>query len=290
MSQSRHLALWILISIFFIGLWLTSLLILLIGTETRFQLLTGACLQDVITFIAPALACGWLLTHKPLDWIGINKKTRIATLVLTALTYIASIALLNYIVTANEGLSLPENFHRIEQIMRTLEDRAAATTQILLSDSSFAGLTSGILVIGIIGPVAEEIFFRGALQNSLYGPHKWKAVWWTALIFSLLHFQMYGFLPRFLLGLWFGYLYLWSSSLWPSILAHVLNNSATVVCQWLVARGQLSESVINIGADGNVWIILISTFLTITFIYITDKTVVKRQKFYDSKSVQTDFK
>jgi uncharacterized protein len=55
------------------------------------------------------------------------------------------------------------------------------------------------------------------------------AVWLTAIVFSVIHFQFYGFLPRVLLGALLGYLVIWTGSIWASILAHFANNALAFV-------------------------------------------------------------
>jgi membrane protease YdiL (CAAX protease family) len=52
------------------------------------------------------------------------------------------------------------------------------------------------------------------------------AVWITAMLFSLIHVQFYGFLPRMIMGALLGYFVVWSGSLWTSILAHFINNAS----------------------------------------------------------------
>jgi hypothetical protein len=65
---------------------------------------------------------------------------------------------------------------------------------------------------------------------------KWRsrhlAVWVTSLIFSLVHFQFYGFLPRLFLGALLGYLFLYTGNLWIPILFHFINNATVLVMNY----------------------------------------------------------
>jgi hypothetical protein len=91
-----------------------------------------------------------------------------------------------------------------------------------------AGLLAlNLLVIAILPALGEELIFRGVMQKILADVFrkKYLAVWITAFFFSFVHLQFYGFLPRLILGLAFGYLYLWSASLWLPIIAHFVNNA-----------------------------------------------------------------
>jgi len=103
----------------------------------------------------------------------------------------------------------------------------------------------GLLVIGIMAGVGEEFLFRGILQPKLKfyigNPHV--AIWLTAAIFSAIHMQFYGFIPRMLLGAIFGYLYHFSGSLLYPIIAHILNNVVTVVLVYLNKLGKLDFDI-----------------------------------------------
>jgi hypothetical protein len=91
------------------------------------------------------------------------------------------------------------------------------------------------------------------------------AIWITAFIFSTMHFQFYGFIPRLLLGAFFGYLAFWSRSLWLPIFAHTLNNSMVVISTWLIKQNTNAIDVNKIGANfsnGNYLLITISIIAT----------------------------
>lgn len=91
-------------------------------------------------------------------------------------------------------------------------------------------------VVAIVPAVGEELIFRGIIQRRLEEimrrPHT--AVWISAIIFSFVHFQFAGFLPRVVLGLMLGYLFLWTRNLWVPILAHLLINGVQVGAAYAV--------------------------------------------------------
>ena len=90
---------------------------------------------------------------------------------------------------------------------------------------------AGMLAIAIIGPIAEEVVFRGAVCNSLLkkGVPTGLTIFISATIFGLVHFNPAQIPFAFLLGLVFGYLYCRTGSLVPSIIAHILNNTVSVI-------------------------------------------------------------
>ena len=104
---------------------------------------------------------------------------------------------------------------------------------LLVYDNSIE-LIFNILVIALVPALGEEMIFRGWIQRQLMRiinrPHV--AIWASAAIFSAIHFQFLGFLPRLLLGVLLGYLYFWTGSLWVSIFAHFLNNGLQVIAQY----------------------------------------------------------
>ncbi|MGK0618201.1 CPBP family intramembrane glutamic endopeptidase [Meiothermus cerbereus] len=84
------------------------------------------------------------------------------------------------------------------------------------------------LLLALASGVGEEVFFRGALQNALFGG--WLGVLLQALVFTLLHpvpdrrawsYPLFIFLG----GIMFGAAYLLTGSLVPGILAHYLHNA-----------------------------------------------------------------
>jgi membrane protease YdiL (CAAX protease family) len=82
--------------------------------------------------------------------------------------------------------------------------------------------------VGLVGPVVEEVFFRGAILRSLRRGHaSGLTLLATSLLFAAAHLDPRNFLPDFLGGLAMGYVRLWSGSLWPAILLHAAFNSGS---------------------------------------------------------------
>ena len=145
----------------------------------------------------------------------------------------------------NSHLILPASLAELETWMREMETQLMELTQYLTDFQSIPELLTGILVIGVFAGVGEELFFRGLLQPKLQGylrsPH-W-GIWLTAFIFSAIHVQFFGFLPRLFLGALFGYLYHYTGSLFYPILGHILNNALTVLLVYAANQGILDLDV-----------------------------------------------
>ena len=196
----------------------------------RTLMLLTAAAQDILCFALPAWVLARLCTGDSVRALGLDSGAPArAWLGMVAVAVIAWPAM-EQIVAWNEALPLaPDNMFRL------MEQEARAATDILLGDPSVWGLVSGVLVVGVLTGLCEEMFFRGGVQRVLreggLNPHV--AVWSAAVIFSALHFQLLGFVPRVLMGAFFGYLYLWSGTLWLPAAAHALNNSAVVIVSWI---------------------------------------------------------
>jgi membrane protease YdiL (CAAX protease family) len=73
-------------------------------------------------------------------------------------------------------------------------------------------------------------------------------VWVTAFIFSFIHFQFYGFLPRAILGVALGYFYVYGKSLWIPIWAHFLNNATSVLAYKMLYQETGETNLSTMGA------------------------------------------
>lgn len=211
---------------------------LLFGAGTQGAYFATAAVQNILAFGASGLITLRIFNPKPFEFAGLTKRPTLLSILGIVGIYLLATPAMNQLIYYNQQMHLPESMAGIEQTMRDMEQQAADVTSSLLDNPSWGTIIAGVLIVGILTGICEEIFFRGSLQKILcnsFNGHA--AVWISAFIFSLLHFQFFGFVPRLLLGAWFGYLLLWSGSLLNGIIGHALNNSIVVVCMWLAARG-----------------------------------------------------
>lgn len=245
----------------------------------RSSFLIASSCQCILVFILPAWLCAWLCVQQPISYLGINKglcwKYYIFALGLLTTLY----PTIEHVIDWNASLHLPESMSAIESYIRDMEDSAAETTSMILGDSSIGGLISGVLVIGILTGFAEEMFFRAGLQktfiSSSINPHV--AIWLAAAIFSFIHFQFFGFVPRMLLGAIFGYIYFYSGSIWVAAFAHAFNNTTVVVSSWIQANGinpTIAESMQNL--VNSWWWCLIGILAAIGLIIISNRFLKKK--------------
>ncbi|HTM99973.1 MAG TPA: CPBP family intramembrane glutamic endopeptidase [Pedobacter sp.] len=196
--------------------------------------------QQIGLFLSPALLLGIIEGKKPQNFYHL-RKPNINILFVVFLIMACSMPLMSWINEANQKMYLPDFLRSIETWMRKMEDEAAKTTAAILKMKSIGDFLITLFVIAIIPAICEEFLFRGALQRTFLrmvkNPHI--AIWISAIIFSVIHFQFYGFFPRLFLGAAFGYIYFWTGSLWYTIFAHFLNNGFAVSIAWYFQQKNL---------------------------------------------------
>lgn len=266
----------VLLGLVLCGLFVVSLLGLLPLKEDwlKWTIFAG---QNVIAFVIPAMLA-WKICFKtsPVATMEMDRFPSAKMIGFMLLVYFAGIPALNQIVYWNQEMQLPEALSAFEQWCRELEDAAQQQTVGLLGSTAILPLLVNILVIGVLTGIGEEFLFRGALQRMLIwcrvNPHV--AIWTAAVIFSAIHFQFFGFVPRVLLGAFFGYLYWWSGSIWLNSMAHALNNSLVIVSTWCIHKGLLSEEFDMIGvSEGGIPVVaIISAVAVALLIYLKTKT------------------
>lgn len=249
--SSRLLVLLLLMGVGLIVASIASLLPLLQGSS----LLPMLVLQDVMAFILPALAAMAIFYRRPLQAMCLDRAPGWTSLLIVVMFYIVSLPAMNWLVHANEAMSLPSWMGGLEQWMRQTEDSAMAATKQLLDIHSVGELLACIFVVGFMAGLSEEMVFRGAMQRTMLDSrlNRHVVVWIVAIVFSAIHIQFYGFIPRLVLGLWMGYLLLWTRSLWVPIIAHTLNNSTVVMFSYLTNVGVVPEGYgdnLGVPADG----------------------------------------
>ncbi len=112
-----------------------------------------------------------------------------------------------------------------------MEGNAEKLTLAFLKMDSPLDLMLNILIVALLPAIGEELLFRGCLQQLLVEwtkkPHL--SIFIAAALFSAIHFQFLGFVPRMLIGAFLGYLFYWSGNLWYAIIGHFVNNALQVV-------------------------------------------------------------
>jgi membrane protease YdiL (CAAX protease family) len=192
-------------------------------------------IQDISLFLVPSIII--LVMMKPGSSTGLSE-LKIPHLKETGLVIILALCILpvtSFTEQINAGMHLPEWLSGVEKWMVEKEDHANNIINQVMVSPAFGTMILNLFIIAILPALAEEILFRGVLQKILYNLFKsgHVAIWVTAFIFSTIHFQFFGFIPRFILGLVFGYLFFWSGTLWLPVISHFVNNAVPVVVAYI---------------------------------------------------------
>ena len=236
------------------------------------KLRVGTVIQDVVMFIVPAIMVAMLYTRTPAKFLMVQKKPDVDTLLLVAATIVAMVPAMNCIVEWNKGMTLPESMAGMEAWMRAAEENAGKMTLLIFGNWSAGAYIVALMIAGVLAGVSEEMYFRGTLQRLIatVPVNKHVAVWVTAVIFSAVHMQFYGFVPRMLLGAYFGYLAVWTECLWVPVVAHILNNSLAATSMWLAHRDG-TAAIDTIGTEPQHWwltltsAVIVAALITMTY-------------------------
>ncbi|MBN1820633.1 MAG: CPBP family intramembrane metalloprotease [Prolixibacteraceae bacterium] len=227
--------------------------------------------QSIGLFIIPPFIIAWLFKGKIAEYLYLNKKLSGLTVVLVILLIFFANPAINFIGSLNAKMVFPEWLSWLEDWMRSAEDKAAVLTEAFLDVKTIQGLIFNLFMIAFLPAIGEELLFRGVIQKIFAELTKnvHLGVWISAFIFSAFHLQFYGFLPRFLLGLMFGYLLVWSGSMWLPIIAHFINNAAAVIGMWMVSQEKIDPAIEEIGSTSeSLYVAIISLVLSSALFYL----------------------
>lgn len=224
-------------------------------------------------FIMPALVVAVLTETSPRRYLSINQ-TRPVYYLFALVLSISIGPMIGSLMEWNEAMRLPESFKSVEEWMKNMENSSNELTERMLSYSDHTSIAINILMIVLLPAIGEELLFRAVLIPSFDRIFKniHIAVWVGAVFFSALHMQFYGFLPRFVLGLLFGYLFIYSRSVWVPVFAHFLNNGTIVLVTYLNNNGLLTQSPDDLGHVDSVGLLVASVFTTGILLWLMAKT------------------
>lgn len=266
----------LLICAFFLCLIMTTMLnaiiLSIIGENNIMYINTSIVTQNLLVFILPVVIATAFISPTPASFVTLNKAPSLKTLLFVIAIYIAMTPALNYIVDWNKNIGLPESMAGLETWMRNAENAALTVTDKILEQNN---IIVSILLVGCLTGLSEEVFFRGGMQRIFLSRpmNAHIAIWLTAFIFSALHFQFFGFIPRLLIGAFFGYLAYWSGSLWTAVFAHALNNSTVIIAHAINKQYGFNLDNLGVQQTGEFpWLAIVSVIMTSAIIIWYKKT------------------
>ena len=229
--------------------------------------------QSAAMFLLPPLCMAYLWSKQPLEWLKLKgERVKVKSEgVWAVVLMLVALPAINLLAHINEQIALPAFLEPLEAWMKTQEETAKNLTDQFMHVTTFGGLIINLLLMAVLPAISEELTFRGVLMNlfKVKGesvPHL--AIWCSAILFSAIHLQFYGFVPRMLMGALFGYMLVWTGSLWTPILMHFTNNAMAVILYFVSLRaGWDIEMMDAIGTNDTLWLGVVSMVITIVGIY-----------------------
>jgi membrane protease YdiL (CAAX protease family) len=190
-------------------------------------------------------------------------------LFLAVVIFFTGMPLLAYLVEWNKAINLPSGLKSVQAWMEKSEHLAKVLTETIIYYEDNNSFFVVLLIVAILPGIGEELLFRGIVQNEIQDILKsptW-AIWITGFLFSFIHFQFFGFFPRMLLGVLFGYFYYWSGNIYVSMFVHFMNNALS-----LVLANMYKQKAISFDPDSvefiPVYSVIISIITFAFFVYL----------------------
>jgi len=223
-------------------------------------------MSSIGAFLVPALIFP-LIKGSPVKYLRISQASKPVMYLLGILIILVSAPLIDYTSVLNQGLRFPDSMKFIYDAIKSSEDKAASLTHVFLIMPHVGDFIYNLVLIAILPAMVEEFLFRGCIQQILNEKIKniHVAVWISAFIFSFMHFEFFGFLPRMILGGLLGYLFYYSGSIWVNTLAHAFNNGSQVVAIYLFQKGLIST---NMEGDSSMPVLYVISSLPILALLI----------------------
>ncbi|UYZ58490.1 CPBP family intramembrane glutamic endopeptidase [Hymenobacter latericus] len=205
---------------------------------------------------------------KPAEYFAPRRPVPVWWLLAAMVLMIVSMPALSGLVAWNADAHLPSWLYDLEKAAREKEDQAQALTTFLTKFGTTTRFLVAVLVVAVVPAIAEELTFRGVVlrQFSRWTKSVHWGVWLSAIVFSAIHMQFFGFVPRMVLGVLLGYLFAWSGNILVPMAAHFAQNGFQLLLLFLQQRGTISFD-----ADANepmAWpLMLISLVLTLGLLY-----------------------
>jgi membrane protease YdiL (CAAX protease family) len=287
-GQLFFLLFFLLLGLIFAGI--VSALVLALGGLTDISALSVdmlkvlQTLQAFFMFFLPACFCAYLFHESAWDYLKVKEPIPFNHIVLIVAIMFSIQPFISLVGYYNDQMVFPEALSGLESYLKEAESMATQLTSRFLSDNTTWGFLSAMFVVALVAAICEEFFFRGVLlqifKRLFRNIHV--AVWISAVIFSAIHFQFYGFVPRVLLGALLGYIFIWTGSIWGAVLAHFVNNAFAVVIHHFYS-GTPTYDILEKFGTGDTWGYSLGGFvIAVFFVYLLRKTSRPQNKGADA--------
>ena len=240
------------------------------------------------TFVFSSFLLSFLYTGKWTGFFPFGKKLNLPALLLLVIIMITALPFVNMLTELNMNFKLP--FDKIENYLRNLEDQTESLMMVMIQADTIGALMVNLFMIALIPAIGEELVFRGLIQKHLSdlfrNPHI--GVLLASVIFSLAHFQVYSFLPRFFLGMILGYTFVYGKSIWYPMVAHLVNNGFGVLFYYFYNQGKANESLEEIGTPSMLPMAALASILLVAGMMFVWVKMMKANQIHPGVQVEKD--
>ena len=233
-------------------------------------------LSSFFSFVGTSYIYLKMVETKPLSFLNFEKLPKASVFIFMFLAQLCFSPFNGLMQSINENMKLPSFLAGLEKILKSMEDSMAGMMDFLAVFDTPAKFIMAFITIAILAGIGEELLFRGLIQRKFMkafeNPHV--AIWVTAIVFSAIHFQFYGFLPRMLLGAVLGYFYYWSGNIWVPIAGHIFNNGLALVMVHLVKIKAISPDIEKLDKIPTPYIMM-STVVFLGLMYLIQTKAAK---------------
>lgn len=228
--------------------------------------------QFIALFLIPTYICSRLFSTDTQNYLGMKEPSVKLYFFVAAIVMILAIPFTEYLGLINKSIQLPSN---VDDWVAQSESEADRTLTMILSKHTIKDLLLNIVFIAGLAAVGEELLFRGIAQRLLIKIFKshWAGIIITAAIFSAIHMQFYGFIPRFALGVLLGAIYWYSGSLWVAMVAHFVYDAFLITMAYI--KPELTESATTSVQPQQ---LLIAAIISFTAVFLLFSWMVKKTK------------
>lgn len=227
--------------------------------------------SQIFTFVLPPIVYALLIKENPFKSLGFNKTT-ITWLFLGVAMMYAILPLNSVFAEWNANIKFPDSMTDFERFLQDMQERATEIMERFVNVTSIGDLILNLFMIAGLAALGEELLFRSIIQTSLIKVCKNAhiGIIIASAIFSIIHMEFYGLLPRFVLGMLLGYMYYYSRSIWIPIAMHFANNGTIVFLYYLNNIGTINIDVESFGKT-NIFVLILSIIAMIALFWFTIK-------------------
>lgn len=225
--------------------------------------------QSIAIFVLPPLLAAYLFSNDIKSYLKLKIYPDINSVLILLMIVFFSIPLINYFALLNSQIVLPSSMSGLEASIKAAEQSAKELTEAYLKTDSVWGLLFNLFMVALIPAIGEELLFRGVLLRLFkeWTKNIYLAIFITGFLFSFIHFQFYGFVPRFLLGVFYGFLVYKTGSLWFPVIAHFINNAIGVFVYYFYFDRPNFEEIEGFGTSNYFFLIFsVLFFAALTYL------------------------